>query len=78
MRDVSDLKRGLYLEYSKYNLERKLIDDSLPVTSQQKCEEHYDNPKKGLYCFVLHTLLMSANCYTASAIFNLNPNVSVI
>ena len=37
-----------------------------------------DNPKKGLYFFILHTLLMSANCYAAAAIFSLNPNVSVI
>ena len=37
-----------------------------------------DDPKKGLYFFILHTLLMSANCYAAAAIFSLNPHVSVI
>ena len=40
--------------------------------------EEADNPRKGVYYFILHTLLMSANSYVASALFALNPSVSVV
>ena len=52
--------------------------DSKPASTEASDNVTLDNPKKGMYFFILHTLLMSANCYAASAIFSLNPNVSVI
>ena len=70
-------KKGLYLGNTECDLERNLIDSS-PAPATSPCHMIEDNPKKGLYYFILHTLLMSANCYAAAAIFSLNPNVSVI
>lgn len=57
-------------------IETNLFDSER--AAPQEVDMTLDNPKKGLYFFILHTLLMSANCYAAAAIFKLNPNVSVI
>jgi len=49
-----------------------VLSQPLPAADEE------DNPKKGVYYFILHTLLMSANSYVASALFSLNPSVSVV
>ena len=72
-RAFDDLRKqiGNSSGFSKVHYESQVISQPLPT-------EEVDNPRKGVYYFILHTLLMSANSYVASALFSLNPSVSVV
>lgn len=37
-----------------------------------------DNPRKGTICFLIHTVLMSANLYCGKALFDLNPTADIM
>lgn len=44
----------------------------------QRSDDLKDNPRKGVFYYVLHTVLMSASLYANKAVFELNPTMTVM
>lgn len=65
----------MHIRKHKKDISEPLVEPAKPAGLNDGLT---DNPKKGVVCYLIHTVLMSINLYAGKAMFDLNPTVGIM